>query len=196
MTHTSHRPLGRISARSLRPHPAAAAGLLGVALAAGVSLIGEGAAKAGPMVCTTSVEAPDMDSLRAYGVGPVEVTRCGPVVTVPEVMRASYYSYRSPFARGVDLTHQITDVLGIAMGGVEGNRVMGFGFPDQAIVWDGTAVENTYRQLMPTQHDPTPLRTSDLSSPFSTSLGGGVAGDGPSPRPVAPGYTSSVRGLW
>jgi hypothetical protein len=47
-------------------------------------------------------------------------------------MRASYYSYRAPFARGVDMTHQITDLLGIAMGGGEGNR----------------------------QHDPTPMRTA------------------------------------
>ena len=37
--------------------------------------------------------------------------------SVPEVMRASYFSYRAPFARGVDMTHQITDLLGIAMGG-------------------------------------------------------------------------------
>ena len=74
--------------------------------------------------------------------------------SVPEVMRASYFSYRVPFARGVDMTHQITDLLGIAMGGGEGNRVMGFGFPDQAIVWDGSAVENTYRYLIQTQHAP------------------------------------------
>ena len=195
MTHISHRLFGRSSARSIRCHPASAAGMLALALAAGPALIGAGAAQAGPVVCTTSVEAPDMDSLRSYGVAPVEVTRSAPVVTVPQVMRASYYSYRSPYARGVDITHQITDVLGIAMGGVEGNRVMGFGFPDQAIVWDGSAVENTYRQLMPTQHDPTPWRTADLSTPFSTSLGGGAA-DGLSPRPLPPGYTSSVRGLW
>jgi hypothetical protein len=168
---------------------------LAASVVAGGAVIGAGAAQAGPVVCTTSIEAPDMDPLRPYGAGPVEMTRCGPVVTVPEVMRASYYSYRSPFARGVDLTHQITDVLGIAMGGVEGNRVMGFGFPDQAIVWDGSAVENTYRYLIQTQHDPTPLRTADLSTPFATSLGGGAAADG-GPRSALPGYTSSVRGLW
>jgi hypothetical protein len=168
---------------------------LAASVAAGASVMGAGTAQAGPVVCTTSIEAPDMDPLRPYGAGPVEMTRCGPVVTVPEVFRASYYSYRSPFARGVDLTHQITDVLGIAMGGVEGNRVMGFGFPDQAIVWDGSAVETTYRYLMPTQHDPTPLRTADLSTPFGTSLGGGAAADG-GLRSASPGYTSSVRGLW
>jgi len=169
--------------------------LLAASVAAGGLLIGAAAAQAGPVVCTTSIEAPDMGPLRPYGAGPVEVTRCGPVVTVPEVMRASYYSYRAPFARGVDMTHQITDLLGIAMGGGEGNRVMGFGFPDQAIVWDGSAVENTYRYLIQTQHDPTPMRTADLANPFSTSAVGGAAADGP-PRSALPGYTSYVRGLW
>ena len=188
-------PSGSIDGRHSHRHPALGAWLLAVSVAGGGGLIGAGAAQAGPVVCTTSIEAPDMDPLRPYGAGPVEMTRCGPVVTVPEVFRASYYSYRSPFARGVDITHQITDVLGIAMGGVEGNRVMGFGFPDQAIVWDGSAVENTYRYLIQTQHDPTPLRTADLSTPFATSLGGGAAADG-GPRSALPGYTSSVRGLW
>jgi hypothetical protein len=188
-------PLGRSHRHLCHRHPALGALLLAASVGAGAVVIGAGAAQAGPVVCTTSIEAPDMDPLRPYGAGPVEMTRCAPVVTVPEVMRASYYSYRSPFARGVDITHQITDMLGIAMGGVEGNRVMGFGFPDQAIVWDGSAVENTYRYLIPTQHDPTPLRTADLSSPFSTSVGGGAANAG-APRSTAPGYTSSVRALW
>jgi hypothetical protein len=112
------------------------------------------------------------------------------------VMRSSYYSYRAPFARGVDITHQITDALGIAMGGIEGNRVMGFGFPDQAIVWDGSAVETTYRYLIQTQHDPTPVRTADLSTPFATSVVGGSAAADGAPRSAMPGYTSYVRGLW
>lgn len=195
MNHLLGCPPGRASVRPPTPQRTHGAWLLAASLAAGGSLLGAVAAQAGPVVCSTSIEAPDMGPLRPYGAGPVEVTRCGPVVTVPEVMRASYYSYRAPFARGVDITHQITDVLGIAMGGVEGNRVMGFGFPDQAIVWDGSAVENSYRYLFQTQHDPTPVRTADMSSPFATSVVGGAAADGP-PRSPSPAYTSSVRGLW
>jgi len=172
---------GRSDVRLTNSRRALSPWLLAASVAAGGLLIGAAAAQAGPVVCTTSIEAPDMGPLRPYGAGPVEVTRCGPVVTVPEVMRASYFSYRAPFARGVDMTHQITDLLGIAMGGGEGNRVMGFGFPDQAIVWDGSAVENTYRYLIQTQHDPTPMRTADLANPFSTSAVGGAAADGPPP---------------
>ena len=158
---TSPRPTHRL--RPTHRQRALGSWLLAASVAASGSLLGAAAAQAGPVVCTTSIEAPDMGPLRPYGAGPVEVTRCGPVVTVPEVMRSSYYSYRAPFARGVDITHQITDALGIAMGGVEGNRFMGFGFPDQAIVWDGSAVETTYRYLIQTQHDPTPVRTADQS---------------------------------
>ncbi len=40
--------------------------------------------------------------------------------TVPELVEQRYFSYSAPFARGVDLTHQITDLLGLAMGGGDG----------------------------------------------------------------------------
>ena len=38
---------------------------------------------------------------------------------------------------------------------------MGFGFPDQTIVWDGSAVENTTKALMQEQSKPIPLRVAD-----------------------------------
>jgi hypothetical protein len=121
-----------------------------------------------------------------------------------------FFSYTSPFARGVSLTNQITDLFGIAMGGREGNRVMGLGFPDQTIVWDGSAVENTTNFLLDQQSDPMPLRTGDVSSGLSGSLG--EAGEPVRVVPVSPsapqsfpfqgqgggsGWSSSpVRGLW
>jgi len=148
-------------------HPILAATLAAAALlpvAAGLATAP--AALAGPVLCTTTLEAPIGSS------SPVEVTRCGVVRTVPDLVQRRYFSYRSPFARGVDLTHQITDFFGIAMGGGDGTKVMGFGFPDQAIVWDGSAVENTTNVLLEDQSDPIPLRTADLPSCFNTSLAG------------------------
>ncbi|MFS6819678.1 hypothetical protein AAF134_11435 [Synechococcus lacustris Tous-12m] len=47
------------------------------------------------------------------------------------------------------------------MGGGDGTKVMGFGFPDQTIVWDGSAVENTTKALMQEQSKPIPLRVAD-----------------------------------
>jgi hypothetical protein len=166
------------------------------------------AAAAGPVLCNTTLEAPLGSS------APVEVTRCGVVQTVPALVHRRYFSYRSPFARGVDLTHQITDFFGIAMGGGDGTKVMGLGFPDQAIVWDGSAVENTMNVLLEEQSDPLPLRTADLPSCFNTSLAGtpctpggtslAPAGRDPSsydsqetyPSPGSGGWSDSRRGLW
>lgn len=130
---------------------------------------------------------------------PVEVTRCGVVTTVPEQLTRQFYSWTSPFARGVNLTHQITDFFGIAMGGGDGTRVMGLGFPDQTIIWDGSAIENTANVLLQDQSPIMPLRTGDLPDVFGSSLGGSAlpadsgAGSGsgaPSPYPPA------SRGLW
>ena len=181
-----------------------------------VHLLGE-SAWAGPVVCTTTLEPPLLGDARSgvgasageLGVasGPVEVTRCGQVQTPPALMEKRFYSFRAPYAPGVSLTNQITDLFGIALGGVDGTRVMGLGFPDQAIVWDGTAVENTYRVLLEQQSGPMPWRTVDVPNGYSGSLGSA----GPTqPASIQPGktqpgggwqdggasYRTPVRGLW
>jgi len=120
---------------------------------------------AGPAVCTTTLEAPPRPS-GARGPGaPVEVTRCGIVQTVPELVQRRFYSYSAPFAEAVSITGQLTSLFGIAMGGGDGNRVMGLGFTDQTIVWDGSAVEATYRSLLDEQSAPLPLRMTDRLGP-------------------------------
>ena len=145
---------------------------------------------AGPVVCSTTLEAPTVRGQMGAGAAePVEVTHCGVVQTTPQLMERRFYSYSAPFARGVSLTNQITDLFGIAMGGGDGTRVMGFGFPDQTIIWDGTAVQNTSQALLEQQSDPMPWRTGDVSNGFSGSLGSSGA--------VTQGsYSSPVRGLW
>ncbi|WP_255003941.1 Occludin/ELL family protein [Cyanobium sp. HWJ4-Hawea] len=145
-------------------------GLLG--LAASFELTA-GLGWAGPVLCTTSGE----------------LTSCAAVQTTPALVEQRFYTYTSPFASGVDLSHQVTDLLGIAMGGVEGNRLMGFGFPDQTIVWDGTVLQNTYQVLLEQQSNPLPWRTVDVGNGFAGSLASG----GPSPKPVVD--TPPVGGL-
>ena len=197
-------------------HPATAGAPLLRLLLAGAGLIAALApatpALAGPVVCTTTLEAPMANA------APVEMTRCGRVQTVPELMTRRFYSYTAPFERGVSLTNQVTDFFGIAMGGGDGTRVMGLGFPDQTIVWDGLAVQNTTAVLMEAQSSPLPLRTGDSSPCFSSSLadtscsgarlapklssyGYGVPGADPYGRAsYNSGATSeaggTVRGLW
>jgi len=126
------------------------------------------AAMAGPIVCTTTIEAPDPSA--PAGSAPVSLTTCEPVETTAERIERVNYTWTAPYARGVDLVHQITDFFGIAVAGSEGNRVMGFGFPDQTLIWDGTAIENTTRALMEEQLPALPTRTTDLPNGFDSSL--------------------------
>jgi hypothetical protein len=140
-----------------------------------------GPALAGPVVCTTTIEAPQASQATAR---PVELTRCGGVQTTPQLVEQRFYSYTAPFARGIDVTHQITDVLGISMGGGDGTKVMGFGFPDQTIVWDGTALENTYQVLLEKQSELIPWRTADVANGFASTLGSAAS------------FRAPVRGLW
>jgi hypothetical protein len=92
------------------------------------------------------------------------------VETVPELMTRRAYTWSTSFERGVDLSHQITDMLGISLAGDTGNRVMGFGFPEQTVTWDATAIHNTTAALMQQQSNPMPLRTHDLRSSFNSSI--------------------------
>ena len=82
----------------MKPWPVPLAGLLVAAVAAAASVATPVAA--GPVVCTTSLEAP-----QAGAQPPVEVTRCGPVVTTPELVERRFYGWTSPYARGIDITH-------------------------------------------------------------------------------------------
>jgi len=146
---------------------------------------------AGPVVCTTTIEAPQAQQAMRDSLRPVELTRCGGVQTTPQLVEQRFYSYSAPFARGVDITHQITDLLGISMGGGDGTKVMGFGFPDQTIVWDGTALDNTYQVLLEKQGGLIPWRTGDLGNGFSSSLGSAASSGAP-----AASFRAPVRGLW
>ena len=165
-------------------------------------------AQAGPVVCVSSLEAPlpvqGAAPVAPSSLSPVLVTRCGPVVTTPQLVERRAYTWTAPFAQGVDLVHQVTDVLGIAVAGRNGNTVMGFGFPDQTLVWDATAIEATNRVLLDAQSNPMPLRTADVFNGYCSGLAQGGCGlplamesSAPSPRAMgrapAPG---PVRGLW
>ena len=157
----------------------------GLLLLAGPSVL------AGPLVCTTSVEAPPPGS----GSAPVEVTVCHPTETTSELINRRFYTWTSPMARGVDPLHQLTDFLGIAVGGIEGNRLMGFGFPDQTLIWDGSALQNTTGALLEEQSPPLPLRTLDIASGFDGSL---AVTDANELRPASPAVNDfpDVTPLW
>ena len=124
------------------------------------------AAQAGPVVCTTTLEAP------LAGGAPLEVSRCGAVQTTPELVEQRFFTHTAPFAEGVSLRGQVRDLLGVATGSINaGNSLRAFGFPDQTIVWDGIALQNTYQVLLEAQSAPAPWSTADIPNGFSGSLG-------------------------
>ena len=59
------------------------------------------------------------------------------------------------------------------MGGIDAERIVGFGYPEQAIVWNGERLQNNYKKLLEMQTDSLPLRTMDLQTAFEDSLGTG-----------------------
>ena len=149
---------------------------------------------ANPVVCVTSLEAPAPSRMGGEVLAPVEVSRCGPVKTTDALLAERFYTWTAPFARGVDLMHQFTDLLGIAVAGPEGNRVMGFGFPDQTIVWDGSALQSTYQVLLEEQSPAIPWRTVDIANGFTSSL----AEEGQVRMPIERNDPPSapIRALW
>lgn len=122
---------------------------------------------AGPVVCTTTLEAPDP---QADGSAPVQLTRCEPVERTSEFLERRYSTWNAPFDSGVNVLHQVTDLLGIAVGGTDGTRFMGFGFPDQTVIWDGTVMRNSIDALMEAQSPPIPWRSTDIPSGLDGSL--------------------------
>jgi hypothetical protein len=151
------------------------------------------AARANTLVCTNTLEAPSglAQVAAAEPAAPVEVSRCAPVQTTDALVVNRFYTWTAPFARG-------TDLLGIAMAGPEGNRLMGLGFPDQTIIWDGSALQNTYKVLLEQQSAPIPWRTVDISSGIRGSLAAEQAQPGESLEVLIPVEASAqpVRGLW
>ena len=137
-----------------------------VCLVAGC-LTGTTPVAAGPLVCSNYLKpSSGVNASTRYE----EISVCERIESVPEAFEKRFFGWTSPYARGVDVVHQITDFFGIAMGGVDGNRLMGFGFPDQTIVWDGSSLENTMNYLMDTQIQQLPQRTTDLINAFESSL--------------------------
>jgi hypothetical protein len=154
-----------------------------LALVAGLACLQALAAHAGPVVCTTTLEAPP-----TAGAEPVEVSRCGAVQTTPELVQQRFFTYTAPFAEGVSVRGQLRDLFGVATGSINaGNTIRVFGFPDQTIIWDGTALQNTAAVLLEGQSDPMPWRTADLFNGFNGSL----ASPATSTTPATP-----VRSLW
>lgn len=121
-----------------------------------------------PIVCTNTLQA--QDSSASQSAAPVALTTCSPIETTAARIERVNDSWTAPHARGVDFVHQTPNVLELAVAGPEGNRVMGFGFPDQTLIWDATAIGNTTRTLWEDQSPSLLARPYVLSNGFYSSL--------------------------
>ena len=126
---------------------------------------------------------------------PVELTVCHLTETTSELVSLHFYTWTSPMARGVAPLHQLTDFLRIAFGGIEGNRFMGFGFPDQTLIWDGSALQNTTGALLEEQSPPLAMRTLDISSGFNGSLAATEVNESMPDAPMADHFPDATP-LW
>ena len=171
--------------------------LLAALFGSALALAPSAPAQAGPVVCVSSLEAPlplkGAAAAASSPLSPVVMTRCGPVVTTPQLVERRAYTWTAPFAQGVDLVHQFTDVLGIAVAGRDGSTVMGLGFPDQTLIWDATAIETTNRVLLEAQSNPMPLRTADVFNGYCSGLAQGGCG---LPVAVESAAPAPMRGPW
>ena len=61
------------------------------------------AALAGPIVCTTMLEAPDASI--SQSAEPVALTTCVPIETTAERIERVNYSWTAPYDRSVDVVH-------------------------------------------------------------------------------------------
>jgi len=182
--------------------PVISSGLIAAVVFTGAGSLLPAASLAGTVNCTTTLEAPILPGAtgRSGLPAPVEVTRCAPVESIPELMERRAYTWTAPYESGVDVSHQLAGILGVSLAGQSGYQFMGFGFPEQTLIWDSSAIRNTTAALMDLQVDPMPKRTRDLATVFTTSLAGeGMAASGSPARsstPAAVGADRQVRGLW
>jgi hypothetical protein len=134
------------------------------------------------VICTTSLEASLQPRPGGGLAQPLEVTRCGQVQSSADLLEQRFFTYTAPYARGVDATHQFTDLIGLSLGGGDGTKLMGLGYPEQTILWDGEAVEATTKALLQRQSTPIPWRTADQPNGYGPSAVAAGAGTGADPQ--------------
>ena len=121
------------------------------------------AASAAPLVCTTTHHSTN-------GGAALETSVCKSIETQDDRLGEEIYTWRAPYSSGIGLFQGIAEDLGLAFGGINGTQFVGFGYPDQTIVWDGGILQKSVQELLELQAEPLPLRTADLPNAFESSL--------------------------
>ena len=117
---------------------------------------------AGPLVCTTTFSGNNS--------GAQVENICNRVETTYERLEKELYTWRPPYNSGVGIFQSMNEDGGIAYGGINGTNLVGFGFPEQTIIWDAGILQKNIQELLENQTEALPLRTADLPNAFESSL--------------------------
>ena len=101
---------------------------------------------------------------------PVNVTDCREISSEEDIFENNFFSYSAPFTLGVSMPYQLSDILGLSVKGEQGTLIKAFGFPEQKIDWDGTALSNTFKSFMSKQSRRMPIRTEPIGNGFCNLL--------------------------
>ena len=118
-------------------------------------------AMAGPILCRAAPPPPGLAR------SALDAVHCTSIVTTDRQLEEDAFSWTAPHGPGINTLHQLTDLLGVSLAGIDGDRWMGFGFADQTLVWDGLVIEHRYRRLLEAQSSPVPLRVADQANPYN-----------------------------
>jgi len=78
---------------------------------------------------------------------------------------------------GVSIPYALSDMLGLSLEGDQGTLIKAFGFPEQKIDWDGTALSNTYKTFLSKQTRSMPIRTEPIGNGFCDELPSMICGN-------------------
>ena len=121
------------------------------------------AADAAPLVCTTTYNSTGDGTA-------LETSVCKSIESQNERLDEEIYTWRAPYSSGIGLFQGIAEDLGLAFGGINGTHFVGFGYPENTIVWDGGILQKSVQELLELQAEPLSLRTADLPNAFESSL--------------------------
>ena len=99
----------------------------------------------------------------------VQVTTCNKS-SQKKYFDNAFYKYSTSYATGVDIVHQFGNRSGIAFDDSSFPKIVAFGFLDQTITWDATALANAYHYGLAAQSMDQYIRTYPVSNGFDCNL--------------------------
>ena len=82
----------------------------------------------------------------------------------------AYFKYSRPFEKSTGFGYQLSEYLGIVIGGRNNPRAISLGNKVDTIKWESLAIENLYKETVIPRVNQTKFISSDIESGFCSSL--------------------------